>query len=353
MRCILRKTAYILTFALVFAMMAGTAWGAPGGADDPLVSLSYLKTIFTDVFEQRLNQEASDASKEVNAYFDGKFDALVTLAKGESVTGKIGTKMVVISGSAHLFGAQGDVINITRGSLANVGTDAPNNMHYLFASNGTSGFSANTDGTQIMVYDSYSGARQVQNTKYADALFSLGLFKGTNDGYDLDKKGDRVQGLIMLIRLMGKEDEALQHSGKTPFTDMTGWLEGHKYIGYAYDNGITKGTNTENTLFSPNMELDGKMYVTFVLRALGYDDSKGDFHWETSSYDLAKSVGILTDEDIADINGGGFYRDHVVKISFKALSVELKGENRTLGQKLVADGVFTQDQLNKAFQSVQ
>lgn len=382
MRCILRKTAYILTFALVFAMMAGTAWGAPGGADDPLVSLSYLKTIFTDVFEQRLNQEASDASKEVNAYFDGKFDALkaetgsgtatdavkqavadkirgsggarlVTLAKGESVTGKIGTKMVVISGSAHLFGVQGDVINITRGSLANVGTDAPNNMHYLFASNGTSGFSANTDGTQIMVYDSYSGARQVQNTKYADALFSLGLFKGTNDGYDLDKKGDRVQGLIMLIRLMGKEDEALQHSGKTPFTDMTGWLEGHKYIGYAYDNGITKGTNTENTLFSPNMELDGKMYVTFVLRALGYDDSKGDFHWETSSYDLAKSVGILTDEDIADINGGGFYRDHVVKISFKALSVELKGENRTLGQKLVADGVFTQDQLNKALQSVQ
>ena len=134
---------------------------------------------------------------------------------------------------------------------------------------------------------------------------------------------------------------------------MTGWLEGHKYIGYAYDNGITKGTNTENTLFSPNMELDGKMYVTFILRALGYDDSKGDFHWETSSYDLAKSVGILTDEDIADINGGGFYRDHVVKISFKALSVELKGENRTLGQKLVADGVFTQDQLNKAFQSVQ
>ena len=131
-------------------------------------------------------------------------------------------------------------------------------------------------------------------------------------------------------------------------------LQGNlKYIGYAYDNGITKGTNTENTLFSPNMELDGKMYVTFVLRALGYDDSKGDFHWETSSYDLAKSVGILTDEDIADINGGGFYRDHVVKISFKALSVELKGENRTLGQKLVADGVFTQDQLNKAFQSVQ
>ena len=34
----------------------------------------------------------------------------------------------------------------------------------------------------------------------ADILYTLGLFKGTENGYELDKERTRIQALIMLIR---------------------------------------------------------------------------------------------------------------------------------------------------------
>ena len=53
-----------------------------------------------------------------------------------------------------------------------------------------------------------SGSSEL-STAHADTLNALGLFKGTGSGYDLDKTPDRTQGLVMLIRLLGKEAEAL------------------------------------------------------------------------------------------------------------------------------------------------
>lgn len=58
------------------------------------------------------------------------------------------------------------------------------------------------------------------------------------------------------------------------FQDVPEWAL--KYVAYAYAKGYSKGTSS--TTFSPDELLDAKSYVTFVLRALGYDDSKGDFH---------------------------------------------------------------------------
>ena len=52
-------------------------------------------------------------------------------------------------------------------------------------------------------------------TEAAEALYELGLFRGTGtneDGtpiFDLDKTPTRNQAVIMLVRLLGKEEEAL------------------------------------------------------------------------------------------------------------------------------------------------
>ena len=43
----------------------------------------------------------------------------------------------------------------------------------------------------------------------ADVLNTLGLFKGTENGYELDKPLTRMEALIMLIRLSGNELDAL------------------------------------------------------------------------------------------------------------------------------------------------
>ena len=84
-----------------------------------------------------------------------------------------------------------------------------------------------------------------QSTQAADVLYELGLFKGTGtnpDGtpiYDLGKTPTRNQAIIMLVRLLGKEDEAKAGAWDIPFTDVSDAMR--PYIGYAYANGLTNG----------------------------------------------------------------------------------------------------------------
>lgn len=108
---------------------------------------------------------------------------------------------------------------------------------------------------------------------HADKLASLNLFRGTGDGYALEAAPSRMQGLIMLIRLLGLEEDALACTDPNPFTDVSG--TGDRYAAYAYAHGLTKGTGAAT--FTPARALSAGNYVTFLLRALGYDDAKGDF----------------------------------------------------------------------------
>ena len=61
-----------------------------------------------------------------------------------------------------------------------------------------------------------------QSTQAADVLYELGLFKGTGtnpDGtpiYDLGKTPTRNQAIIMLVRLLGKEDRPRPGPGISP-----------------------------------------------------------------------------------------------------------------------------------------
>jgi len=110
----------------------------------------------------------------------------------------------------------------------------------------------------------------------ANSLYSLGLFQGTGintDGtpiYDLDRAPTRHEAVTMLVRLLGKESEALSGTWSTPFTDVADWAK--PYVGYA--NNLTTGTS--ETTFSGNNTVTATQYITFVLRALGYS-SETDF----------------------------------------------------------------------------
>lgn len=113
--------------------------------------------------------------------------------------------------------------------------------------------------------------------------------------------------------MLGKEQEALGGTGKHPFIDVEEWT--NKYIGYAYETGLTKGVSA--TQFGEG-NANADMYLTFILRALGYSDASGDFSWDNPAA-LALSVGILT----SDINVTDFLRADVALISYAALSVYL------------------------------
>ena len=62
----------------------------------------------------------------------------------------------------------------------------------------------------------------------ADALYELGLFLGTGknaDGspnFSLNRVPTRAEAVTMLVRLLGKEEEALAGDWETPFSDVNG-----------------------------------------------------------------------------------------------------------------------------------
>jgi hypothetical protein len=76
--------------------------------------------------------------------------------------------------------------------------------------------------------------------------------------------------------------------------------------------------------------------MTFVLRALGYQDSI-DFSWK-QSLDFAVRLGILTRTEADSPLRWGFYRDHIVYYSYYALNAVKKGTSTTILQSLVSSG---------------
>ena len=175
----------------------------------------------------------------------------------------------------------------------------------------------------------------------AQELKDLGLFRGVSDtDFALGRAPSRAEAIVMLIRMLGKESEATGSKWSHPFTDVPAWAD--NYVGYAYTTGLTKGISA--TEFGMG-DASALMYLTFVLRALGYSDANNlDFAWD-NPFPLAKSIGILYDK----VNIETFWRADVVLISHAALRACLKGTTQTLAQKLIAANVFTQTTFDNTY----
>ena len=181
-----------------------------------------------------------------------------------------------------------------------------------------------------------SAAYAPQHTAKAEILYELGLFRGTGTNPDgtpifaLDKTATRMQGLIMLIRLLGEEEAALAYEGDCPFTDVSG--NSAKYAAYAYSKGYTAGTTA--TTFG-NGPLKANAFLTFTLRALGYNDKTGDFTYGTA-YLKAAEIGLIAEGECAD-QSVGIYRDICAYVAHNALVTKVKGGGK-LVDKLIASG---------------
>ncbi|MDA3847181.1 MAG: hypothetical protein PF505_11665 [Vallitaleaceae bacterium] len=153
------------------------------------------------------------------------------------------------------------------------------------------------------------------NFYYAEVLNELDLFKGTNNGYELDRQPTRLEGLVMFIRLIGKEAEALAlNDNVSYFTDVPDW--GRGYVNYAYENGLTLGIGGGE--FGSDHLMQARDYMTFIMRALGYDDMNNDFAWSSSLED-GLSYDIISENMYTILKNKAFLRDDVVGISYIAL----------------------------------
>ena len=170
-------------------------------------------------------------------------------------------------------------------------------------------------------------------TNCADSLHEMGLFQGTQNGYDLDRTPTRAEAAVMLVRLLGKEAEAKSLTYTAPFTDLKGWEK--PYVQYLYSNGLANGTN--RTTFNPTGKCTAQMYAVFLLRALGYSDT-ADFSY-ANAIETAREQGIY---DTGIINVQNFLRDDAAAASYTVLSVSPKNSEGTLLDQLVSENAITE-----------
>ncbi len=194
-------------------------------------------------------------------------------------------------------------------------------------------------------------AEDADETQHAYVLYKLGLFngKGTdengNPDFDLDSKLSRQEAAVLLVRLLGKEAEAQKEILDTPFTDVDDWAK--PYVGYTYNNGLVNGVG--ETSFGSGNPISATEYLTLILRALGHDDKQGDFVWN-SAWTLSDSLG-MTGGQYNDRTNADFCRKDAALISRNALYQKIKGGEQTLANKLFAEGVFSEEQLESTNES--
>lgn len=170
-------------------------------------------------------------------------------------------------------------------------------------------------------------AEGVRYEAHADALKSLGLFSGTNNGFELDRAPKRVEVAAMLVKFLGAEAEANAMKYIHPFTDVPAWA--NNIVGYMYEKGLTTGIG--NNMFGSSKTASAKDYSVFLLKALGYD--MNDFEY-ANTMAFAVKFGLFSEADRADVEGRAFRRDEMVYLSYKALFATAKGSELTLAEKL-------------------
>lgn len=179
----------------------------------------------------------------------------------------------------------------------------------------------------------------VQYHALAEDLQAINLLKGSNQGFELGKALTRSEAAVMVVRLLGKEQEVLGGTFAHPFTDVPNWA--NNYVGYLYLHNITNGVGDK--LFGSTSLMSATQYATFILRVLGYDDKKGDFRWD-QSLEMAVKANIILPLDLDRlVNQSTFNRDDMVLISYNALKSTINNGTQTLIEKLIDEGVVNSE----------
>ena len=169
-------------------------------------------------------------------------------------------------------------------------------------------------------------------TENADALAELGLFRGTENGYELDAQVTRAQAVTMAIRYMGLDGSPSQ--GDAVFTDVppAHWAADAVYNALAL--GITKGTSA--TTFDPERQVTDLEFITFILRAIGFAEAEPG-----TAAKQAADCGVVG-ADYQEIDD--FKRMDMVDICYVALGAAMAGGQRVCDY-LAANGVVDASKL--------
>ncbi|MCL2083728.1 MAG: S-layer homology domain-containing protein [Oscillospiraceae bacterium] len=374
MRKLRRGAAVAVSLALLFGAFGALASGLPGSVSDPVITVGWLLEVFTpqmlneaetrtaDALEQRsggqnakyedtraglndmladkiASQALMDAAAKRAEELTGADGGVVRPEAGQLLTVAPGVCVVLYQGAARVSG--GGAADLGGGAELAAGSSLPARrmVAYTGAEGGSFEFTMNST---VQVYGRYR-LQSAYAPKYGDlaaALNVMGLMLGDGKGgYMLERFATRIEGLVLMIRMIGDDAEALAYTGGHPLTDVPEWAD--RYVAYAYGLGWVQGVGGGR--FAPDDRIDSNQFMTLLLRSMDYD--YGDFAWD-KSLEFAERAGILTAGERAMLEKE-CRRDHLAYISYYSLD-GMCGTGVTLREKLMGKGAFTDAQATHA-----
>lgn len=171
----------LIALALIPAVsLAALAAGTAGSADDPLVTLSYLTQVFAPQVSAEVERAVADGQEALKAELDSAIDRwsasiqealsgsesggqedgalfhVVTLSKGQTLTGQVGCEVMLRIGTADCVSSSspGLIDTTTGATLDNGGALAANHLYMITIE--TRGVKATSDVVKVLVRGSYT-----------------------------------------------------------------------------------------------------------------------------------------------------------------------------------------------------
>lgn len=352
----------LLLSAVLCLSLGAPALAAGGGEQDPVVSQSYLEQVWkqeilkevSKILGQSMQHSRSAALAQLadsvgaarlqheQSYLGIRYHlGRLMLKQGDIFTPGLGAKFTIYSGS--LTSGAG-LVNVSEGKEVDPSASATlrHNQLYMQKDMVSQELMVTSPTLEIWIDGSYelqlSGA--LDYGSLAMALNKMGLFKGMTSGFSLETTTTRAQGLVMFLRLMGLEDEALATTAKSPFKDVGADHWAHQYVAYAYKEGFTAGTSA--TAFSPNAPVTAQHYLTFLMRALKYAENR-EFSYNTVLTDAVEHE-LFTTREVALLSQDALTRYKMVYLSYYGLFCFEQEQEILLLEMLMANGSITQEQ---------
>ena len=166
-------------------------------------------------------------------------------------------------------------------------------------------------------------------------LYINGLFKGAADGFELSASSTKAHAAVMVVRLLGAEDEVISNSYENNYLDVPDWAD--DYVGYLVKNGINIANSDK--IFGADNNITADAFTVMIMQALGYKEVDiADAPEVVFGY--AVQDGILSWNDINLIITSDFNRGTMAYIANKALSAKFKGSEDTLFSRLNENGAI-------------
>ena len=358
----------ILAIGLAGVLLLGGmgAVAAGGSAGDPLITLRYLPGTYRPALMQAIDEKVAamgSGEESGRSTLAQLAQQILARAEGESAPGyahtyqeqrfkegdvitlEAGSSMVLLAGGARMtVPAGGAVIDLTAGAEVASGAALEESHRYLSGENTVCTVTVTT-ATAVLAPQGYYAVAESDAVDYnelAAALQAMGVVRGSNisygSGYELERQPNRVEGLIMFLRLTGQEEAALSYTGPCPFNDVPSWCE--SYVAYAADRGYVEGYGDGR--YGTKDPMTGKQFIALLLRILEYSEegSTPDFTYNTA-ISSAKALGVITAGEEQLLSSGTFLRAQMLYFSYYALEAKAKGSSVTLLQELESAGVIT------------